>query len=131
MQRLWRLVSTPADGNADREIELDRKVHKTIAAVGANIETLTFNKAVANLYELAHAVERAAPSAILRRAEAVETIVLLVAPMVPHIAEEAWAALGKPGLIADAALAGGRSGAAGRERSDDSRAGQRLNFATL
>ena len=36
------------------------RVHKTIAAVGANIEALAFNKAVANLYELANAIEKAA-----------------------------------------------------------------------
>ena len=42
---------------------LDRKLHQTIAAVGANIEALAFNKAVANIYELANAIEKAPPSA--------------------------------------------------------------------
>jgi leucyl-tRNA synthetase len=69
--------------------------------VAANIETLSFNKAVANIYELANAIEKAAPSA--SRTVAAETLLLLVAPMTPHLAEEAWRALGKSGLIADAA----------------------------
>ena len=69
--------------------------------MSANIEALAFNKAVANIYELANAIEKA-PASASRRA-AVETMMRLVAPMVPHVAEEAWAAAGCEGLIADAA----------------------------
>ena len=65
------------------------------------IQLSAVNKAVANIYELANAIEKAAPSA--SRAEATRTLLLLVAPMVPHLAEEAWAALGSEGLIADQA----------------------------
>jgi leucyl-tRNA synthetase len=107
MQRLWRLASDQAAKSSstwlggDDDERLRRKLHQTIAAVGANIETLTFNKAVANVYELANAIEKAPPSA--SRGAAAETLVKLVAPMVPHLAEEAWAALGREGLIADAA----------------------------
>lgn len=98
VQRLWRLTdATPAEGE-DRE--LDRKLHKTIAGVGADIEALSFNKAVAKLYELANAIEKASPSA--SRATAAKTLTRLVAPMVPHVAEEAWARLGETGLVADA-----------------------------
>jgi leucyl-tRNA synthetase len=99
VQRLWRMAGVGEDA-AGEDKALDRKVHQTIANVGANIETLSFNKAVANIYELANAIEKAAPSAA--KARAAETLLLLVAPMVPHLAEEAWAALGKSGLIADA-----------------------------
>ena len=103
VQRLWRL-SAGAGGNTTwlgdgEDKALDRKLHQTIASVAANIESLAFNKAVANIYELANAVEKAAPSA--SRAKAVETMLLLVAPMVPHLAEEAWASLARQGLIAD------------------------------
>jgi leucyl-tRNA synthetase len=100
VQRLWRLTTSEAVAEGENP-ELERKLHRTIAAVGANIEALAFNKAVANLYELANAVEKAAPSA--SRTRAVEAMIRLVAPMVPHIAEQAWAALGKEGLVADAA----------------------------
>ncbi len=99
VQRLWRLVSANEAG-AGEDSELERKLHRTIFEVGRNIEALAFNKAVANLYELANAVEKAPPSAA--RTRAVETMVRLVAPMVPHVAEEAWASLGKEGLVADA-----------------------------
>ena len=46
---------------------LDRKLHQTIAAMGANIEALAFNKAVANIYELANAIEKAAALGLARR----------------------------------------------------------------
>jgi leucyl-tRNA synthetase len=99
IQRLWRL-SQSEPGTGDDPV-LTRKLHRTIAAVGANIEALAFNKAVANIHELANAIEKAPPSAA--RSEAAVTLVRLVAPMAPHLAEEAWAAAGNHGLIADAA----------------------------
>ncbi len=99
VQRLWRLAAADESGEGEDRI-LDRKLHQTIAAVGANIEALAFNKAVANIYELANAIEKAAPSTSCTAA--VETMLRLVAPMVPHVAEEAWAAAGHQGLIADA-----------------------------
>ena len=102
VQRVWRLAEDNAaatDGAAD--VKLDRIVHRTIAAVTGDIDRLQFNKAVARLYELVGALERATvgPS---RRAGVI-TCVQLVAPMVPHLAEEAWALLGQPGLVCDAA----------------------------
>jgi len=101
VQRLWRLAEADQAGAGEGEDRiLDRALHQTIAAVGANIESLAFNKAVANIYELANAIEKAPPSA--SRTAAAEVMVRLVAPMVPHVAEEAWAAAGRPGLIADA-----------------------------
>ncbi len=100
VNRLWRLSSGNAVGEG-ADPALDRKLHQTIASVGANIEALAFNKAVANIYELANAIEKAPPS--VSRTEAVAVMMRLVAPMVPHVAEEAWAAAGNPGLVADAA----------------------------
>jgi leucyl-tRNA synthetase len=99
VQRVWRLASTssPADGVDEA---LNRKLHRTVAAVGEAIEGLQFNKAVAQLYELTSAIEKAKPSAT--RHEAVRTLILLAAPGAPHLAEEAWAKLGETGMIADA-----------------------------
>jgi len=98
IQRLWR-ITEGADGEGE-DRDLDRKLHKTIAGVAADIEALSFNKAVAKIYELANAIEKAPATA--SRATAARTLIRLVAPMVPHIAEEAWARAGEPGLIADA-----------------------------
>lgn len=99
VQRLWRLFDGLADAQGEDK-DLDRKLHRTIAGVASDIEALTFNKSVARLYELVNAIEKAPPSA--SRANAIRTIVRVVAPMVPHLAEEAWATMGQDGLIADA-----------------------------
>ena len=100
VQRLWRLFRQydPAAGGEDPA--LARKSHQTVDAVARDIEQLGFNKAVARIYELAGAIERAAPSAT--RSDAIVRLLHLIAPMMPHLAEEAWSAIGA-GLIADAA----------------------------
>jgi len=100
VQRLWKLFAAAEGGAVGRDPGLDRKLHQTIAGIAADIEALGFNKAVAKLYELVGAIEKAAPSAT--RDEAVATLVRLVAPMAPHLAEEAWALHGQSGLVADA-----------------------------
>jgi leucyl-tRNA synthetase len=97
VQRVWRLATAP--GGEGQDPALNRKLHRTIAAVGAAIEGLQFNKAVAALYELTSAIEKTSPSA--DRTVAIRTLVILVAPMAPHLAEEAWAALGGDGLVVD------------------------------
>ena len=100
VQRLWRLVGQTGDA-AGSDPALDRKTHQTIAGVTADIDALAFNKAIAKIYDLANAIEKAAPSE--SRNSAIRTIVLLSSPMVPHLAEQAWEKLGGEGLIANAA----------------------------
>ncbi|MFL6720322.1 MAG: leucine--tRNA ligase [Sphingomonas sp.] len=99
VQRVWRLATGGIGGEGEDE-ELERKLHRAIAAVGEAVEALQFNKAVAQLYELTNAIEKARPSST--RHQAVRTLILLAAPAAPHLAEEAWAALGENGMVADA-----------------------------
>jgi leucyl-tRNA synthetase len=99
VQRVWRLVGSTAPADSEDE-SLRRKLHRTIAAVGEAIDGLQFNKAVAQVYELTSAIEKAPPSA--DRHEAIRTLVLLFAPMAPHLAEECWSTLEQPGMVADA-----------------------------
>ena len=104
VQRLWRLFGQYDAGAAGEDKALDRKRDQAVAAVAEDIEALSFNKAVARIYELASAVEKAAPSA--SRSQAIRALLLLVAPMMPHLAEEAWATIGANGtgsLVAEAA----------------------------
>jgi leucyl-tRNA synthetase len=61
VQRLWRLFAQIDAGAQGRDKTLDRKVHQTVHAVGQDIEALGFNKAVARIYELTGATEKAAP----------------------------------------------------------------------
>ncbi len=100
VQRVWRLASAKTEAEGEDE-PLKRKLHRTIAAVGETIGDLQFNKAVAHLYELTSAIEKAPPSAT--RDELVRTLIQLIAPMAPHLAEESWALLGGEGMVTDSA----------------------------
>ncbi|CAH0497916.1 leucine--tRNA ligase [Novosphingobium sp. CECT 9465] len=100
VQRLWRLFGQYDAAATGEDKALDRKTHQTVHAAASDIEALGFNKAVARIYELTGAIEKAAPSA--SRSAAIRSLLLLVAPMMPHLAEEAFARLGS-GLVADAA----------------------------
>jgi leucyl-tRNA synthetase len=81
---------------------LRTNVHKSIAGVSADIEALHFNKAVARLYELVNAISEAPKAHSAVRAEALHVLVRLMAPMMPHLAEEVWAMMDQTGLVADA-----------------------------
>lgn len=92
VQRLWRLVQGERDNHfVDEDVVIRRRVHQTVAAVGEDIENLAFNKAVARIYELVNALEKA--EITKDRREGVLALIKMVAPMMPHLAEEAWLTL--------------------------------------
>ena len=102
VQRVWRLIEGAEEVQSESgDIALARLLHRSIVGIAEDVEALAFNKAVAKLYSLVSAIEKAPPSRT--RDEAVATLPLLVAPMIPHVAEEMWTGLGREGLIADAA----------------------------
>ena len=80
-------------------------VHRTIAAVDDDFAAFRFNRAVARLRELTNAIgdfdARADEGAAWALREALETLVLLLAPMMPHLAEELWQRLGYATLVID------------------------------
>ena len=101
VQRLWRLFQQFDASATGENKDLERKAHQAIVAVAEDVEALSFNKAVARIYELTGATEKAKPSE--SRNFAIRTLMHLVSPMMPHLAEEAWSQAGNEGLIADAA----------------------------
>ncbi len=101
VQRVWRLVAEHDPQASGEDADLARKTARIVHDVAETIEALHFNKAVARLYELVSAIEKAKPSA--DRTRAIEALFPLVAPMMPHLAEEAWQAIGGEGLIAETA----------------------------
>jgi leucyl-tRNA synthetase len=119
-QRIWRLVSetsellqqsaeTVRSKDDEEALGLRKQVHRANHNVASDIEGLRFNRAVAQIYELTNALVRsagllsAAPAARLAALqEGVERLIQLIAPMMPHLAETCWEALGKKGLVADA-----------------------------
>jgi leucyl-tRNA synthetase len=116
LNRLWRLFddrlpavapsgAAPPGPLSPAAAELKRAIHQTTHAVSQELERFHFNKVVALVRELSNrleAFEAADPAAPALLREGLETLVLLLGPMVPHIAEELWARLGRPGLLADA-----------------------------
>ena len=101
VHRLWRLFCQHDTAAIGEDLPLLRKLHQSIAAIGEDIEALSFNKAVARIYELTSAVEKSAPSAT--RSGAIAALMKLASPMMPHLAEEAWSRAGFAGLLAEAA----------------------------
>jgi len=116
VQRLWRLVDGAAeslppagapvpDTPGDKSLELRREVHKTIAGVTGDIKALHLNRAVARIHELTNAVSSADRDAVEPSVyrEALEMLVRLAAPMMPHLAEELWQILGHEAMLAETA----------------------------
>jgi leucyl-tRNA synthetase len=84
----------------DKQIaELRRSTHKTIKRVTDDMEAFTFNTIIAGLMEFTNALQKAKQTAIYGTEaweEAIETLLLLLAPCCPHIAEELWTRIGRP-----------------------------------
>jgi len=87
-------ASSPDDSAA---LELRRVTHRAIAAVTDDLENLRFNRAVAQIYTLANVIGTVGDG----KREALETMVLLFGPMMPHLAETCWRALGHESLVVD------------------------------
>jgi leucyl-tRNA synthetase len=112
VQRVWRFCSeaeglpppgAPVMADDEASKALRQAVHKAIAAVTDHLEHLRFNSAVAQLYTLANAISAADKADASARREALEALVLLCAPMMPHLAESCWQALGHERLVAQTA----------------------------
>ncbi len=119
VQRLWRLVGEAAEAAApvdaprpnmfgEPALALRKAAHRALAHVSEDIERLRFNVCVAHIYEFANAFQASLgsietePTADYRWAvrEAADILVRLFHPMMPHLAEECWAALGHKTLVA-------------------------------
>ena len=118
LRRLWDQVDRHTGENLsvdtavnpavldDRQKELRRQVHATIAKVSDDVgRRYTFNTAIAAVMELVNATSRyevsdATDAALMQ--EALESVVLLLAPIVPHICHRLWADLGRSDGIIDA-----------------------------
>jgi leucyl-tRNA synthetase len=114
LQRVWRIAVDERTGaarasDADADAETVALLHRTIAGVTADYAALRFNTAIAKLIELTNHVT--AVAADRPRRCVIEPLVLMLAPVAPHIAEELWERLGhdttlayEPFPVADPAL---------------------------
>ncbi|HUT03279.1 MAG TPA: leucine--tRNA ligase [bacterium] len=105
LQKVWNLVQKHLESRESGEEESDldddmlRTIHRTIRQVRRDIERFHFNTALAALMELQTALTR---SEAYTNREAVETFVLLLAPLAPHLAEELFEQLGHTESVFDA-----------------------------
>jgi leucyl-tRNA synthetase len=112
LQRLWRAIVDEESGEVvvvDEPADDDtrRLLHRTIDAVATEMDALRFNTAIAKLIELNNHVTKLGTTS----REVAEPMVLMLAPIVPHVAEELWRRLGhdstvtyEPFPVADPAL---------------------------
>jgi leucyl-tRNA synthetase len=120
VQRVWRLVGEIAAEAAHANgaepagpiaTAVRKAAHKALAAVEDDVERLRFNRCVAHVYELANTLQdllvqarKGAPEPGHAGAwrEAGRILIQILAPMMPHLAEECWEAMGCEGLAAEA-----------------------------
>jgi len=104
LQRVWRLVIDEQTGdirvieNADLDTDTLRLLHRTIAGVSEDYAALRNNTAVAKLIEYTNHLTKQHRDSVPRAA--VEPLVLMLAPLAPHLAEELWQRLGNPTSLA-------------------------------
>ncbi|MBL4600878.1 MAG: leucine--tRNA ligase [Rhizobiaceae bacterium] len=109
VQRVWRIIQGTAALQSDATADigdLTKLAHKSLIKVDSMISDLKFNNAVAQIYGLSNALEKAIPSAkspgqIAELRSNVNILIQMVAPMMPHLAEECWVVMGNSGLVAD------------------------------
>ena len=104
LNRAWSLVveptsesATAADPGAARMLR--RKTHQAIRRISNDLDQFEFNTVVSSLMELTNAIGAARDAGLAGSAEdreAVRSLLLMMAPVAPHIAEELWARLGLP-----------------------------------
>ncbi len=120
VQRLWRLVNDAAELGKDAPAArpasfgpdataLRKAAHGALDKVTTGIERLHFNVCLAHIREFANAFSeilqrpgQPAPDLVWAIREASQILVQLFSPMMPHLAEECWQALGHSGLVSEA-----------------------------
>jgi len=110
VQRIWRIVNEAIQFDLTDTVapvgELTKLAHKTLAKVDGMIAVMKFNNAVAQIYSLINGIEKQMNSgkdkaAKLECRNCLNLVLQMIAPMMPHLAEECWRVMGNSGLIAE------------------------------
>ncbi len=97
LDRIWNLAENRIEGDGGYSAANEKIVHRTIKKVGEDIESMKFNTAIAAMMSLVNAFYETKPT----RGE-VRTLLTLLSPFAPHIAEELWEIQGFDGLACQA-----------------------------
>ncbi len=108
VNRLWKLIASHAENKGDTAIDdkhaITKLTHKTIAAVKDEFEKMSFNRAIAKIREFSNALEKFEvksnqDAAIMHFG--LRNLVILFAPIMPHLAEECWQKMGYSTLVSE------------------------------
>jgi len=105
LNRIWRLYGDTYQGcrkDTSEDSDLERELHKTIQKVGERIDGMRFSTMVSAIMEFINLLAERQNSGLWRTAtyhESLETLLILLAPLIPHMAEELWLITGHIGSI--------------------------------
>ncbi|XCE18375.1 leucine--tRNA ligase [Candidatus Liberibacter asiaticus] len=113
IQQIWRLIYNAKDelqtSSTKKDISLISKSTKFLERIEENYQNLSFNKAVANIHELVNVISKPLMEIAKKKSNAdristiryiLEKLIIMMSPMIPHLAEECWQLLGNAGLVA-------------------------------
>ena len=105
LNRVWRLTNEIAielqKSSQKKTLEKDIQIDSFVTTTSEFIESFSFNKAIAKIYELTNFLAGKCTS-IEQKAYGIKSLAILMEPFTPHLAQEIWNTLGEKGFIAEA-----------------------------
>ena len=105
LNRVWRLTKEIAieleHSSQNFMLDKDRQIDEFVIDTSKFIESFSFNKAIAKIYELTNFLAKNDTS-IEQKIYGIKLLAILMEPFTPHLAQEIWVTVGEKGLIADA-----------------------------
>ena len=109
INKIWRtildykeIVEQKDIKNASEQMQFMKIMHKSIKDITFNLETMSFNKAIANIYSLIGELSKSDTKEKINGQTAskiLKQLIIILSPFIPHLAEESWAHSGFDGLV--------------------------------
>jgi len=104
LQEYQAILNLDKSSNDKEEDNYKKLIHKTLDEVTKNLEEMAFNKAIANLYYFVGELSKGETKEKISKntaKEALEFLLIMLSPFIPHLSEEGWSYLGKKGLVCE------------------------------
>ena len=108
INKIWRtildfkkIIEDKSPKNPDEQMQYKRTLHKCIKDITFNLESMAFNKAIANIYSFIGELSKSETKKSLSSdtaSEMMQSLIIILSPFIPHLAEESWSQLGFKGL---------------------------------